>query len=73
MAVVMKRSRLSMAAALSWVLICVVLSAALKPNFIGTAGLLAVTVIGAGVLWSFDAIAAAWREDRDAKRDQRMP
>lgn len=70
MAHVTNRSRLSLLGTLSWALLFVVVSAAWSPGWIGQVGLLTLALVGVGVLWNLDAIAAAWREDRKAKRDR---
>ena len=53
-----------------WAVVCVVLSAALKPGWDGETAFLALFLIVAGVLWNRDSIAAGWREDRAQKQEQ---
>ncbi len=62
-----------MAAALGWVLIFVVLDAALRPAWIGEGGLLTLAFVGAGILWNINGIVAAWRNDQAAKRKPETP
>jgi protein-S-isoprenylcysteine O-methyltransferase Ste14 len=67
---VTSRSGRSVGATFCWALVCVVLSAALKPGWLGGTALLAIFLVGAGVLWNWDSIAAGWREDRARQREQ---
>ena len=70
---VSNRSLLSMAVTVCWVLVFVVGWSVMSPGWIGNAVLLALTLVGAGVLWNIDAIGEAWRADRAEKRSQRTP
>jgi uncharacterized membrane protein (DUF4010 family) len=70
MARVRNRSRFSLLGTLFWALLLVVVSAAWSPGWFGQVGLVTLAVVGAGVLWNVDDVAAAWREDREAKRNR---
>jgi uncharacterized membrane protein (DUF4010 family) len=70
MARVRNRSRFSLLGTLFWALLFVVVSAAWSPGWFGQVGLATLAVVGAGVLWNVDDVAAAWREDREAKRNR---
>jgi hypothetical protein len=66
---VTNRSRLSLTATLVWLLVLGAISTALSPGRVGDVGLLSLALIGARVLWNLDAVTAAWRQDRAAKRN----
>ena len=66
----MGRSGKIVGATFCWVFVYVVLGAALRPGWLGEAALTTLFVIVAGVLWNWDSIAAAGREDRARKREQ---
>jgi hypothetical protein len=63
---VTNRSRLSLTATL---VVLGAISTALSPGRVGDVGLLSLALIGARVLWNLDAVTAAWRQDRAAKRN----
>ncbi|WP_148046700.1 hypothetical protein [Nocardioides pocheonensis] len=67
------RSRLGRSAALCWLLLSAILDAAWTPGWLGQVGLFTVAAVGAGVLWNAGALAAAWREDEEAKRGSSAP
>lgn len=64
------RSRLSIGATFCWALGYAVLVATLRFGWLGEAAFFTLFLIGAGVLWNWDGIATAWREDRSRKREQ---
>lgn len=67
------RSRLSAGATICWALAWIVVVAALRPGWLGGAVLLALFLIVAGVLWNWDALTDAWRDDRARRREQNTP
>jgi hypothetical protein len=64
------QSRLSVVLTIAWVMLFVIVSAVWSPGWLGQVGLLTLGLVGAGVLWNLDAIVAAWRQDRGAKRSR---